>query len=55
MAVSDKTECAAVLLKEHDRALATDKPDFLKHLLGGPKVEDFAIQRDRDTGREIDV
>jgi hypothetical protein len=24
-------------------------------LLGGPKVDDFSIERDRDTGRSIDL
>lgn len=55
MKSSDKAEHAAVLLKEHYRVATGDKPDFLKHLLGGPKVEDFSIERDRDTGREIEL
>jgi hypothetical protein len=29
--------------------------DFLEFLLSGPAVEDFEIERDKDTGREIDL
>ncbi|MGE5269765.1 MAG: RsmB/NOP family class I SAM-dependent RNA methyltransferase [Thiohalocapsa sp.] len=35
-------------------ALGAGNPNFRAHLLGGPKVEDFSIKRDPDTGREID-
>jgi antitoxin Phd len=46
----------AVLLSIEDyRALAANKPDFKAHLLGGPKVDDFPIERDRDPGRLIDL
>ena len=31
------------------------RPDFRDHLLGGPKVEDFTIERNRSTGRPIDL
>jgi antitoxin Phd len=44
-------ERAVVLSIEDYRALVAHKPDFKVHLLGGPKVDDFAIERDRDTGR----
>jgi antitoxin Phd len=45
----------AVLLSIEDyRALASHKPDFKAHLLGGPKVNEFPIERDRDTGRTVD-
>ncbi len=44
----------AVILSVADyRALLAHKPDFKSHLLGGPKVETFAIERDPDTGRDI--
>lgn len=44
----------AVLLSIEDyRALVARQPDFRAFLLGGPKVDDFEIERDRDTGREI--
>ena len=32
------------------RALTACRPDFRTHLLGGPKVDDFSIERDGDTG-----
>lgn len=44
----------AVLLSVEDyRALVAHKPDFTAYLLGGPKVDEFEIERDRDTGRDI--
>jgi prevent-host-death family protein len=46
---------AVVLSVEDYRALAALKPDFKAHLLGGPKVEAFAIERDRDTGRAVEL
>lgn len=46
----------AILISIEDyRALAAHKPDFKAYLLGGPKVDDFAIDRDRDTGRAIEL
>ena len=48
-------ERAVVLSVEDYRALAAHKPDFKAYLLGGPKVEDFTIERDRDTGRVIEL
>lgn len=44
----------AVLLSVEDyQALMAHKPDFKAYLLGGPKVEDFTIERDPDSGRDI--
>ncbi|MGO4722453.1 MULTISPECIES: type II toxin-antitoxin system Phd/YefM family antitoxin [unclassified Inquilinus] len=44
----------AVLLSIEDyRALLAHQPDFRAFLLGGPKVDEFEIERDRDTGRDI--
>jgi antitoxin Phd len=44
----------AVLLSIRDyEALKAHQPDFLEYLLGGPKVDDFEIERDYDTGREV--
>jgi prevent-host-death family protein len=44
----------AVLLSVEDyRALVAHKPDLKSYLLGGPKVDDFAVERDPDTGRDI--
>src|SRR5882724_6193100 len=48
------TERAVVLSIEDYRALAAHRPDFKAHLLGGPKVDDFSIERDRDTGRAVE-
>jgi hypothetical protein len=31
----------------------SDKPNLKEYLLSGPKVESFAVNRDRDTGRTI--
>ncbi len=46
----------AVLLSIEDyKALAAHKPDFKAHLLGGPKLDDFTVERDTDTGRDIDL
>jgi antitoxin Phd len=46
----------AVLLSVEDyRVLAAQKPSFKDYLLGGPKVDDFDIERDRDPGRDIEL
>ncbi|HKO09757.1 MAG TPA: type II toxin-antitoxin system Phd/YefM family antitoxin [Alphaproteobacteria bacterium] len=49
------TERAVVLSIEHYRALAAHRPDFKAHLLGGPKVDDFSIERERDSGRPVEL
>ncbi len=46
-------ERAVVLSVEDFRALTAHKPGLKEYLLGGPKVDDFEIERDRDTGHEI--
>ena len=48
-------ERRVVLSIEDYRALAAHKPDFKAHLLGGSKVNDFSIERDRDIGRTLDL
>jgi prevent-host-death family protein len=48
-------ERAVVLSIEDYRALAALKPDFKAYLLGGPKVDDFSIDRDPDTGRAVEL
>ena len=48
-------ERAVVLSIEDYRALAAHRPDFKAHLLGGPKVDDFSIERDRDAGRTVEL
>lgn len=46
----------AVLLSIADyRALTAHKPDLRAYLLGGPKVDSFEVERNRDTGREISL
>jgi prevent-host-death family protein len=49
------TERAVVLSIGDYRALTAHKPDLKEYLLGGPKVDSFDIERDPDTGREIDL
>jgi antitoxin Phd len=46
-------ERAVVLSIEEYRALVSGEPDFKAHLLGGPKFDDFSIERDKDIGRRI--
>lgn len=46
---------AVVLSIEDYRALCEPKPDFRAYLLGGPKVDDFPVERDRDFGRDVDL
>ena len=46
-------ERAVVLSIQDFQALTAKEPDFLEYLLGGPKVDDFAIERESDTGREV--
>jgi prevent-host-death family protein len=48
-------ERAVVLSIDAYRALVAHRPDFKAHLLGGPKVDDFTIERDRDTGRDVEL
>jgi antitoxin Phd len=43
-----------VLSIEEYRLLAAHRPDFKAYLLGGPKVDDFPIERDLDTGRDVE-
>ena len=49
------SERAVVLSIEDYRALTAQKPDFKAYLLGGPKVEEFEIERDPDTGRSAEA
>jgi antitoxin Phd len=49
------TILAIVLSIEEYRTLAAYKPNFKAHLLGGPKVEDFFIERDGDIGRPTEL
>ena len=47
-------ERAVVLSMDDYRALTAHQPDLKAYLLGGPKVDSFEIERDRDAGREIE-
>jgi prevent-host-death family protein len=47
-------ERAVLLAIEDYRKLTTPHSDFKAHLLGGPKVDEFEIERDLDMGRDID-
>lgn len=51
-------ERAVVLSIEDYRSLAetkSNKVDFISYLLSAPKIEGFEVERDRDTGREIEL
>jgi prevent-host-death family protein len=48
-------ERAVVLSVEDYRALQALKPDFKAYLLGGPKVDEFDVPRDRDIGRAAEL
>jgi prevent-host-death family protein len=48
-------ERAVVLSIDDFRSLTAHKPGLKEYLLGGPKFDDFEIERDRDTGREISL
>jgi len=49
------TERAVVLSIAEYRALTAHKTDLRELLLGGPKFDDFEVERDKDTGREVDL
>jgi prevent-host-death family protein len=48
-------ERAVVISIEEYRTLAALKPNFKAYLLGGPKVDDFTIERNRDPGRAVEI
>lgn len=48
-------ERAVVLSIAEYKKLTAAKPNFVEHLLGGPKVDDFEIRRSKDTGRRINL
>jgi antitoxin Phd len=48
-------ERAVVLAIEDYRKLIAHRPGLKEYLLGGPKVDSFEIERDLDTGREINL
>ena len=48
-------ERAVIVSVKEYQALAAHKPDFKAQLLGGPKVDDFVVERERDTGRLVEL
>jgi antitoxin Phd len=48
-------ERAVVLSIAEYRALTAHKPDLRAYLLGGPKVDDFDVEREGDTGRDVSL
>jgi antitoxin Phd len=48
-------ERAVVLSIAEYRALTAHKPDLRAYLLGGPRFDDFEVDRDTDAGREVDL
>ena len=48
-------ERAVVLSIDDYRKLTAHKPGLKEYLLGGPKVDSFTIERDRDAGRETSL
>jgi antitoxin Phd len=49
------TERAVILSIAEYRALSAQKLDFRAYLLSGPKFDDFEIERDKSTDREVDL
>jgi prevent-host-death family protein len=48
-------ERAVILSIAEYRSLTAHKPDLRAYLLGGPKLDSFEVDRDRDTGREVNL
>jgi antitoxin Phd len=52
-------ETAVVVSMEEFRRFNASRPNFVEHLLGGPKFDDETIDaindRSRDTGRDVDL
>jgi antitoxin Phd len=49
------TERAVVLSIDEYHRLIRARPNLRDYLLGGPKVDDFEVERSKDRGREIDL
>jgi len=49
------SERAVILSIADYKALTAHKPDLKAYLLGGPKVDEFEVTRDYDTGREVSL
>jgi antitoxin Phd len=51
-----KPSAVVLSIERYESMREAGKPDLIEVLLHrGPKFEDFEIERDRDTGREIDL
>jgi prevent-host-death family protein len=48
-------ERAVILSIAQYRSLTAHKPDLRAYLLGGPKVDSYEVDRERDTGREVNL
>ena len=48
-------ERAVVLSVDDYRALQAHRPDFKAWLLGGPKLDEFTVERESDTGRAVEL
>lgn len=44
-----------VLAVETYNELVAQRPDFKAWLTGGPKLDDFTVERSRDTGRDVSL
>jgi prevent-host-death family protein len=49
------SERAVILSIAEYRALSAFKLDLRAYLLGGPRMDDFEVNRDRDMGREVNL
>jgi len=45
----------SVLSIDEYRRLVAARPNLRDYLLGGPRVDDFDVERSTDRGREIDL
>ena len=50
-----KERAVVLSMDSYSSLKAKHKPDFITYLLSGPKFNDFDIERDSDTGREIEL
>ena len=51
-----KPSAVVVSMEEYEAMRKAGKPDLIDVLLHrGPKFDDFDVERDKDTGREIDL
>jgi len=47
-------EHAVVVSMETYRSLTEQRPDFVAYLLGGPKCDEFMVEREPDFGRAVE-